>query len=128
MADASEEKGEQWQWMAAENLADHLVPLLKHHDVKWRGHGIIYIDHQHDNICIAQQLLVDLSISLGAPISLVRSRLVELGWLKDIRSALPIQNNVRRGVESLAPWALDSDEEDEDEEDDPDMSEDHDRD
>ncbi|NWC92246.1 MULTISPECIES: hypothetical protein [unclassified Pseudomonas] len=126
MADASEEKGEQWQWMAAENLADHLVPLLKHHDVKWRGHGIIYIDHQHDNICIAQQLLVDLSISLGAPISLVRSRLVELGWLKDIRSALPIQNNVRRGVESLAPWALDSDEEDE--EDDPDMSEDHDRD
>lgn len=126
MADASEEKGEQWQWMAAENLADHLVPLLKHHDVKWRGHGIIYIDHQHDNICIAHQLLVDLSISLGAPISLVRSRLVELGWLKDIRSALPIQNNVSRGVESLAPWALDSDEEDE--EDDPDMSEDYDRD
>jgi hypothetical protein len=69
---------------------------------------------------------VDLSVSLGAPISLVRSRLVELGWLNDVRSALPIQNNVRRVVESPAPWPLDSDEKDE--EDDPDMSEDYDRD
>lgn len=123
MGDASEEKVAQLQWMAAEALADHLAPLLKHHDVKWRGHGIIYIDHQHDNICTAHQLLVDLSVSLGAPISLVRSRLVELGWLNDVRSALPIQNDVRRVVESPAPWALDSDEKD-----DPDMSEDYDRD
>lgn len=126
MGEASEEKVTQLQWMAAETLADHLVPLLKHHDVKWRGHGIIYIDHQHCNISTAHQLLVDLSISLGAPISLVRSRLVELGWLNDVRSVLPIQSNVRLVVERLAPWTLDSDEEDE--EDDPDMSEDYDRD
>lgn len=126
MGDASEEKVVQLQWMAAETLADHLVPLLKHHDVKCRGHGLIYIDHQHCNISTVHQLLVDLSISLGAPISLVRSRLVELGWLNDVRSSLPIQNNVRRVVERTAPWALDSDEEDEG--DDPDMSEEYDRD
>ncbi len=44
MGDSSEEKVVQWQWMATEILADHLVPLLKHHDVKWRGHGIMEME------------------------------------------------------------------------------------
>lgn len=108
------------QWMVAETLAEHLEPLLKRHDVKWRGHGVIYVDHQQYNIYTAHQVLVDLSISLGAPVQLVRSRLVELGWLNDVRSALPIQNDVTRVVERLASWTLDADEED-----DPDMDEEY---
>lgn len=111
------------QWMVAETLAEHLEPILKHHDVKWRGYGVIYIDHQHYNIYTAHQVLVDLSISIGAPIQLVRSRLVELGWLNDVRSALPIQNDVTRVVERLASRPLDAQEED-----DPDMNEEYGRD
>ena len=111
------------QWMVAETLAEHLEPLLKRHDVKWRGHGVIYIDHEHYNIYTAHQVLVDLSMSLGVPIQLVRSRLVELGWLNDVRNAVPIKDDVTRVVERLASWALDAQEED-----DPDMNEEYGRD
>lgn len=97
--------------MTAETLAAHLEPLLKSHDVKWRGHGVIYIDHEHYNIYTAHQVLVELSASLGAPIQLVRSRLVELGWLNDVRNAVPVQNDVTRLAERLASCALDAQDE-----------------
>jgi hypothetical protein len=96
------------QWMVAETLAEHLEPLLERYDVKWRGHGVIYVDHEHYNIYTAHRILVDLSDNLGVPIQLVRFRLVELGWLNDVRSALPVQNDVTRIVEKLASRAVDA--------------------
>lgn len=111
------------QWMVKETLAEHLAPLLERYDVKWRGYGVIYVDHEHYNINTAHRILVDLSASLGAPIQLVRSRLVELGWLNDVRSVLPIQNDVTRVIDKLASWAVDVPEED-----DPEINEEYDQD
>lgn len=103
------------QWMVKETLAEHLAPLLERYDVKWRGYGVIYVDHEHYNISTARQILVDLSASLGAPIHLVRSRLVDLGWLNDVRGAALVRNDVAHIVDRLESWGVDAHEEDDSE-------------
>lgn len=108
------------QWMAKETLAEYLAPLLDHYEVKWRGHGVIYVDHQDDNIQIAERILYRLSTTLGVPIGEVRSRLVELGWLNDVRHVTPIRNEVVRVFEDRGLWSTDDPEED-----DPETNEDH---
>lgn len=75
-------------WMDAKILAEHLAPLLERYDVKWRGHGFIYVNHESYNIVTAHQILADLSANLGVSIHQVRSRLVALGWLNDVRYAV----------------------------------------
>lgn len=111
------------QWMVKETLAEHLTPLLALYDVKWRGHGVIYVDHEQYNIITAHRILADLSASLGVPIQLVRSRLVDLGWFNDVRSTLPVRDGVARVIEKLA-----SSEADEPEEDDHETNEEYDQD
>lgn len=108
------------QWMVEEALAAHLAPLLERHDVKWRGHGHIYVDYQHDNIYTAHIILTELSANLGVPVQLIRSRLVELGWLNDVRSTLPVRDGVARVIDTLASW-----ESSESEEDDPETNEEY---
>lgn len=83
MADSSAPKVP--NWMEARTLAEHLVPLLEHYDVKWRGHGFVYVNHENYNIVTAHQILADLSTDLGVSVPQVRSRLVALGWLNDVR-------------------------------------------
>lgn len=83
MSEASE--GQAAPWMVRETLAKQLVPLLELYDVKWRGHGMIYVDDQHYNIDTAYRIVADLSASLDVPVDQVRARLVELGWLNDVR-------------------------------------------
>lgn len=73
------------EWMLPEFLAKHLHPILKKHDIKWRGHGHIYIDHQNCNIMTANIVLSELSVTLSIPKESVRKRLIELGWLNDDR-------------------------------------------
>ncbi len=101
------------QWMVKETLAEHLAPLLEHYDVKWRGYGIIYVNHEHYNIDTARRILSDLSASLGVWTHLVRSRLVDLGWLNDVRDALPVRDDVARIFDNLASRATDEPEMDE---------------
>ncbi|MGY2402662.1 hypothetical protein [Pseudomonas sp. SDO5271_S396] len=76
-------------WKEVKSLASHLAPLLEHYEVKWRGHGYIYVDHERHNIDTANRILLDLSLTLGVSTPLVRARLVEFGWLRDVRNALP---------------------------------------
>jgi hypothetical protein len=111
------------QWMARETLAEHLAPLLSRYDVKWRGHGVIYVDHEQYNIITAHRILADLSASLGVPIQLVRSRLVDLGWFNDVRSTLPVRDGIARIIDKLPSW-----EADEPEDDDPETNEEYDQD
>ena len=111
------------QWMEVETLAEHLTPLLALYDVKWRGHGVIYVDHEQYNIITAHRILADLSASLGVPIQLVRSRLVDLGWFNDVRRTFPVRDGVARVIDKLASW-----ETDEPEEDDPETNEEYDQD
>jgi hypothetical protein len=70
-------------------LAEHLLPLLEQYDVKDRRHGVIYLDHQPDNIVTAGRILASLSMSLGLPANVVRAQLVECGWLNDVRKTSP---------------------------------------
>jgi hypothetical protein len=107
-------------WMVEETLAEHLEPLLARYDVKWRGHGVIYVDHEQYNINTAHRILADLSASLGVPIQLVRTRLIELGWLNDVRSTLPVRDGVARVIGKLESW-----ESSEPEEDDPETNEEY---
>ncbi|MBI6750380.1 hypothetical protein [Pseudomonas syringae] len=111
------------QWMVKETLAEHLAPLLARYDVKWRGHGVIYVDHEQYNIKTAHCILAELSASLDVPIQLVRSRLVDLGWFNDVRSTLPVHDRVTRMIDKLTSW-----EADEPEEDDPETNEKYDQD
>jgi len=106
------------QWMNKETLAEHLAPLLEHYEVKWRGYGIIYVDHQDENIQIAEKILYRLSTTLGVPASQVRSRLVELGWLNDARHVLPVRNEALRVFVERDFWSTDTSEEDDEEMDD----------
>lgn len=92
------------EWMEAETLEKQLRPLLKHYDVKDRGHGLIYVDHQQYNIVTAHRILGDLSARLGVPAPLIRNRLIELGWFNDARSALSVRESVVRVVDRLQPW------------------------
>lgn len=118
MGDSNEPKVE--QWVTEETLEEHLEQLCKLYDVKWRGHGRIYIDHEQYNIVAAHRILSDLSIRLGVPIQQLRSKLVELRWLNDVRSVLPVRDDVARVIES---WAAD-----EPEEETPEMNEEYDQD
>lgn len=104
MGDSSEAKVV--QWMQPETLAEHLIPLLKQYDVKWRGHGVIYVDHEQYNINTAHMIVLDLSVSFGVSTQLVRSRLVELELLKDVRSILPVGDEVARIVDRM-PFRMD---------------------
>ncbi len=111
------------QWMVKETLAEHLMPLLALYDVKWRGHGIIYVDHEQYNIHTAHCILSDLSVSLDVPMQVVRSRLVDLGWFNDVRNSLPVSDGVTRIIERLASRGADDSEGD-----DPETNEEHDQD
>lgn len=121
MSDSNEAKVA--NWMEKETLAEHLEPLRERYDVKYRGHGIIYIDHEQYNIVTAQKILADLSSYLGVSKELIRSRLIELGWLIDVRSVLPVRDGAARVIDKLESLAAD-----EPEEDDPEMDEENDRD
>ncbi|MFP3515028.1 hypothetical protein SB766_02290 [Pseudomonas sp. SIMBA_077] len=80
-------------------LAQHLWPLLERYDVKNRGYGLIYVDHEYYNIDTANKILMGLSASLDVPVALVRARLLDLGWLNDVRSTLPGRNDAARIVD-----------------------------
>lgn len=84
------------QWAQERVLAYYLMPLLKNYDLKWRGHGHIYVDHEEHNILAASMVLADLSVIFGVPSALVRTRLIELGWLRDVRDTQPKPNEVKR--------------------------------
>jgi hypothetical protein len=75
------------QWNEEDVLDRHLTPLLKHYDVKWRGHGRLYVDYQSHNIETAQRIVTDLSLALGVSTSEIGSRLRQLKWLNDVRRA-----------------------------------------
>ena len=121
MSDSNEAKVA--KWMEKETLAEHLEPLRERYDVKYRGHGVIYVDHEQYNIVTAQRILADLSAYLGVSKELIRSRLIELGWLIDVRSVLPVRDGVARVIDKLESWAADAPEED-----DPEMDEEYDQD
>jgi len=95
-SDRSYDESLSGQWAQERVLALHLKPLLDHYDLKWRGHGWIYVDHQEQNILAASRIVTDLSITLGVPSALIRARLIELKWLRDDRDILPNPNEVKR--------------------------------
>ncbi|WP_431144939.1 hypothetical protein [Pseudomonas alvandae] len=84
------------QWAREDVLARHLKPLLELYDLKWRGHGHVYVDHQEHNVLAASMVLAELGIILGVPSAVVRARLMELGWLRDVRDTQPNPNEVKR--------------------------------
>jgi len=98
--------------LARETLAEQLVPLLKQYDVKYRGHGLLYVDHQQYNIVTAHRILADLSTGLGVPIQLVRSRLEELGWFNDARCTSNLRQEVAKVTDKLEFCVADLPEED----------------
>lgn len=98
--------------LSREMLAEQLVPLLKKYDVKYRGHGLVYVDHQQYNILTAQRILVDLSARLGVPIQLVRSRLEELGWFNDARCTSHLRQEIAKVTGKLDFCVADLPEED----------------
>jgi len=91
-------------WRGRESLARELVPLLELYDVKWRGHGWIYVDHQQDNVATAHRIVTDLSLSLGVPALQIRARLVELGWLRDVRYTVPPREERAPLPDELTAW------------------------
>ncbi|HBO3966217.1 TPA: hypothetical protein L4T57_004294 [Pseudomonas aeruginosa] len=121
MSDSNEAKVA--KWMEKETLAEHLGPLLERYDVKYRGHGIIYVDHEQYNILTIQQILADMSSYLGVSKELIRSRLIDFGWLIDVRRVLPVRDSAARVIDNLESWAAD-----EPEENDPEMDDQYDRD
>lgn len=103
MSDSNGPKGA--EWMAAETLAEQLLPLLDRYDIKWRGHGLIYVDHEQYNIATAHRVLADLSSRLGVSHHLVRSRLIELGWFNDARDTLPVRGGDTYVINQLGSCA-----------------------
>lgn len=99
------------EWMEAEVLAEHLKPLLEKHDLKWRGHGYIYVDHQPVNIATVKILLAELSKKLGVPSQHIRSRLIKLRWLNDVRYT-SARNDAPRLADSMRPSKAAASEED----------------
>ncbi|MEE4691356.1 hypothetical protein V2K77_14845 [Pseudomonas alliivorans] len=83
-------------WMQPQTLAKHLIPLLEEYDVKWRGHGMIYVNHEPYNINTAHKIITDLSVKFGVSANLVRARLIELELLKDVRHFLSLQDKAKR--------------------------------
>ncbi|WP_419735653.1 hypothetical protein [Pseudomonas sp. COR18] len=100
------------QWMQSETLAEHLIPLLDRYDVKWRGHGVIYVDHEEYNIHTAHMIVTDLSATFGVSAELVRSRLIELQLLRDVRDILPVRDQAARIVARMPSRADDASDED----------------
>lgn len=94
------------QWAREDVLARHLKSLLDLYDLKWRGHGHVYVDHQEHNVLTASMVLAELGIILGVPSAVVRARLIELGWLRDVRDTQPNPNEVKR-VELLHKFSSD---------------------
>lgn len=90
------------EWMEAEGLAEHVMELLDKYNVKWRRSGLIYVDHQPDNITTVNILLAELSKRLGVPSQLIRSRLIELEWLNDARYTTA-RDDAPRVAASLSP-------------------------
>lgn len=55
--------------ISRETLEAYLKPVLERYDVKWRGHGVIYVDYEHYNIQTLHLILNDLSYDLGGVLS-----------------------------------------------------------
>lgn len=87
--------------ISRQTLEDLLKPVLERYDVKWRGHGVIYVDYEHYNIQTLSLILNDLSRDLGVSAQVISSRLVELGLLNDVRGVLPAKNRVEQIVGSI---------------------------
>ncbi|MBV1806423.1 hypothetical protein [Pseudomonas viridiflava] len=97
--DSSETKA--LEWMQSKTLAEHLIPLLNYYDVKWRGHGVIYVDHEQYNINTAHMIITDLSVTFGVPAHLIRARLEELKLLKDVRNILSAKDQTANLAEQV---------------------------
>lgn len=91
--------------ITAERLAKHLEPLLQRYDVKNRNHGIIYVDHQLDNIDIALRIIAELSVHFGVSTEVIRYKLIDFKLLNDVRSSLPNPNEVVRVNVKARFWA-----------------------
>jgi len=87
--------------ISRQTLEAHLKPVLERYDVKWRGHGVIYVDYEHYNIQTLSLILNDLSRDLGVSAQVISSRLVELGLLNDVRGVQPAKNRVEHIVDSI---------------------------
>lgn len=91
------------RWKEVESLAEHVMDLLDKYEVKWRRYGLVYVDHQPVNITTVNILLVELSKRLGVPRSLIRSRLIDLGWLNDTRYGSARDDFLRVAVNLCPP-------------------------
>lgn len=91
------------RWMEVESLAEHVMELLDKYEVKWRRYGLIYVDHQPVNITTVNILLVELSKRFGVPRSLIRSRLIDLGWLNDARYSSARDDCLRVAINLCPP-------------------------
>lgn len=90
------------EWTEPESLAEHVMTLLDKYNVKWRKHGLIYVDNQPDNITTVNILLAELSKRLGVPRPLIHSKLIELKWLHDARYT-SARDDAPRVAASLCP-------------------------
>lgn len=102
---ASAKRGEAHA-VSDETLARHLLPLLEVYDVKWRGHGVIYVDDTSWNIESATRLIAELGMRLGLPAEIVRRRLIEANLLRDVRRQPMPGNPAQRVVAQLAASKL----------------------
>ncbi|MBA1200924.1 hypothetical protein G7009_03895 [Pseudomonas capeferrum] len=89
-----------------ETLARHLLPLLEVYDVKWHGHGVIYVNDEPYNIETSVRIVADLSKCLGLPADVVRRRLIEARLLKDARKKPLRSNAAQTVVDQLASRTL----------------------
>ena len=89
-----------------EALAQHLAPLLATYEVKWRGHGVIYVDDEPYNIETAQRIIADLGRTLSLPAATVRQRLIDAQLLRDVRQRPAPVNPAQRMVAQLAASKL----------------------
>lgn len=119
MSDSNKDRAS--NWMERETLAKHLEHLLEKYDVKYRGHGRIYINHEHYNILTAEKIISDLRTILGVSKDLIRSRLIELGWLNDVRLPIRAQDGAALFIEKLESFAADELEENDPETDEEDV-------
>lgn len=92
--------------LSDEALAQHLLPLLAAYDVKWRGHGVIYVDDEPYNIETAQRIIADLGRTLSLPAASVRQRLIDAHLLRDVRRRPAPANPAQRVVAQLAASKL----------------------
>ena len=52
-----------------------------------------------------------MSSYLGVSKELIRSRLIDFGWLIDVRRVLPVRDSAARVIDNLESWAADEPEE-----------------